>query len=465
MELVLFELGPSRMAFPARGISKVLEPLPVTPLPYAPPEVEGLVNVGGMVVVKMDLACRLGMPARSASFAGNLLMVAGRDDTVLVQVDKVLNKLTLDEDELTLYDDDGSGSLVRGEFRAGGELVLLLDERLLGLHEVAPCDVPDGGGGVLGHAQDLEVQRDARVQDDDLRLLVMRDGGEVYALPMADVQEIVEISPMTALPGVGDEVDGLMQLRETALLVISLARVLGQPRTAAAGYVIVVAVGGLRLGISIAEVIGIEAHSSAGMQALTVGDSQLSGYVPGIGAWRGRMTGVLSLGGLLSQELRDKYSRFLGKHVPATLALANDAGTVRKLLAFSVAGERCALELSRVDRIEEYFEGSALPDGDGAFPEIIQVKGSLAASLDLRKLLTPSNAARDPADTPVYILVKVNGASWALLADKVDGVISIPESDITPIRTRQSDYLPEVGQLDGRLVSLFSLDPLASRSI
>jgi len=31
MELVLFELGPSRMAFPARGISKVLEPLRWTP--------------------------------------------------------------------------------------------------------------------------------------------------------------------------------------------------------------------------------------------------------------------------------------------------------------------------------------------------------------------------------------------------------------------------------------------------
>jgi chemotaxis signal transduction protein len=56
----------------------------------------------------------------------------------------------------------------------------------------------------------------------------------------------------------------------------------------------------------------------------------------------------------------------------------------------------------------------------------------------------------------------VDGAPWALIVDKIDRVIEIPEKDITAVRTQQSDYLTEVGRLDGELISLLSLEPLAN---
>jgi chemotaxis signal transduction protein len=60
------------------------------------------------------------------------------------------------------------------------------------------------------------------------------------------------------------------------------------------------------------------------------------------------------------------------------------------------------------------------------------------------------------------VVVRVDGAPWALIVDKIDRVIEIPEKDITAVRTQQSDYLTEVGRLDGELISLLSLEPLAS---
>ncbi len=289
----------------------------------------------------------------------------------------------------------------------------------------------------------------------------MRDGGEVYAFHMRDVREIVEIAAITELPGASHEVEGLMQLRGSALLVLSLARLLGQPAAEPAASVIIVGVGDVTVGISVSAVIGIENHESTNLQALAVGDSQLEGYLPGKGEFAARMTGLISLGGLLSPEKLEKYQRYLSKHAGEMVLIEREVVAVRPLLSFSVGGERCALELSRVERIEEYFDGVALPDDDAAFPAIIQVKGELAASLDLRKAL--GVGAAPPATSPVYILVSVNGAKWALLADRVDGVIEIPEKDITAVRTKQSDYLPEVGKYQGKLYSLLSLDPLANR--
>ncbi len=461
MELVLFELGQSRFAFPARGISKVLEPLAVTPLPYAPPEVEGLVNVGGNVVVKLDLAARLGMGARSASESGNLLLVSGSQDTVVVQVDKVLRKVEVADDALSMYD-DASGSMVRGEISVDGALTLLLDESRLALEGVRPHEVPEGGGGLLGRTLELDAQAGPQVQLLDLPILVVRDGGEIYAFHMRDVREIVQIGVLTELPGAGNEIDGLMQLRGSALLVLSLSRLLGQPGGEPPASVVIVGVGDVTVGISVAGVIGIETHESTSLQALAVGDSQLEGYLPGKGEWEARMTGLIALSGLLSPDRIEKYRRYLSKHTAEVVTIEREVLAVRQLLSFSVGGERCALELARVERIEEYFDGVALPDGDAAFPAVIQIKGELAASLDLRRALGVAGAA--PAVAPVYILVRVNGANWALLADRVDGVIEIPEQDITPVRTRQSDYLPEVGKFQGKLYSLLSLDPLANRA-
>jgi purine-binding chemotaxis protein CheW len=64
-------------------------------------------------------------------------------------------------------------------------------------------------------------------------------------------------------------------------------------------------------------------------------------------------------------------------------------------------------------------------------------------------------------DTSAYVVVRIQGAPWALVVDKVDRVIEIAEKDITPVRTSQNDYLTEVGRLDGELISLLSLEPLS----
>jgi chemotaxis signal transduction protein len=135
MELVLFEVGKGRFAFSAIGVSKVLDILPVTPLPYAPADVEGLVNVAGAVYLKVDLAARLGMGARSADPNGNLLVVTAQKDTVVVQVDRVFNKITLESDAIKLYDEGDANALVRGEFLLPDGMVLLLNEASLGLQK------------------------------------------------------------------------------------------------------------------------------------------------------------------------------------------------------------------------------------------------------------------------------------------------------------------------------------------
>lgn len=457
MELVLFEVGKGRFAFSAIGVSKVLDALPVTPLPYAPADVEGLVNVAGAVYLKVDLAARLGFGHRAADPQGNLLVVTAREDTVVVQVDRVFNKISVEPEDINMYEDAEANALVRGEFLLPEGMVLLLNESVLGLQNMQPEGVPEGGSGLLGQVDASAAAKAAEISKNDLPTVTVQDGHETYAFHMGDVLEIVEIKHLTALPGAGAEVQGLMQLRGTALLVLSLTELLQCKQKTTPRFVLVVAVDGAKIGIAVADIVGIERYEKDNLQAISGGDAQLEGYLPGMDVSESRMTGLVSIGGLISPESMAIFRRYLSQHgVDMAGVTEQELKSVRRLLSFRLGGERCALPLSLVDRVEEYGTAVSLPEGDDSLAGVVQIKGEVAPVLDMRDMLGVK-----AGDTSAYVVVRIQGAPWALVVDKVDRVIEIAERDITPVRTNQNDYLTEVGRLDGELVSLLSLEPLA----
>ena len=71
-------------------VQEVLRPLPVTPLPLAPPAVRGLLNLRGRIVPAVDLRAVLGLPpaAPGAAPGGHLIVFDG-DSPVSLIVDSI----------------------------------------------------------------------------------------------------------------------------------------------------------------------------------------------------------------------------------------------------------------------------------------------------------------------------------------------------------------------------------------
>lgn len=456
MELVLFHAHENQYALPAERVGKVMELLPVTPLPYAPSTAEGLVNVAGSVLLKVSLPELLGIPPERRSQEGVLLVVNTSREMVAIQVDSVSSKITLDEQALTRYTSEGQGALVAGEFSLDGSMVLLLSPDALALEDMQPEGVPEGGGGLVGRVEDTRDQDESHHLA-DLEMVTVQDGGEAYAFSMHDVVEIVEVSAFTRLPNVDPEVEGLMLMRGKALLVLSLARLLHRDQSEPCRFVLVLSTGDASLGISVAQVVGIERYLRDDIQAATGDDAQLEGYLPGAGLRAGKMTGLVSIKSLLPAERMEVYQRYLHQHGKDSSIMADiQAQSTRRLLAFKLGDERCALSLGSVDRVEEYVNPVDLPEGDDMFSGVVQIKGEVAPVLDLRKAL-----GYPQSETAAYVVVRVDGSPWALVVDKVDRVIEIQERDITPVRNNDTDFVNEIGRLNGELVSLLSLEPLA----
>jgi purine-binding chemotaxis protein CheW len=55
-------------------VREVVRPLEITPIPLAPPEVAGLINLRGEIVTALDLRVRLGVDGRADRAAMNMIM-------------------------------------------------------------------------------------------------------------------------------------------------------------------------------------------------------------------------------------------------------------------------------------------------------------------------------------------------------------------------------------------------------
>ena len=90
------------------------------------------------------------------------------------------------------------------------------------------------------------------------RTLLFRVGTAVYGCDIADVREIVPPRKATRLPGTPPYVNGLINLRGAILTVIDLgARLEGDRSLTGDGSIIIVEVGGRRMGMAVGDVMDV----------------------------------------------------------------------------------------------------------------------------------------------------------------------------------------------------------------
>ena len=113
------------------SVQEVLKGQDVTPVPLAPAEVDGLINLRGQIVTTLDLRCRLGLPDRPAGSASVSVVVRAADGgPVSMVVDRIGDVLHVDGATLESPPDTVPAEvreLVSGICKLEDRLMLLLD--------------------------------------------------------------------------------------------------------------------------------------------------------------------------------------------------------------------------------------------------------------------------------------------------------------------------------------------------
>lgn len=121
---------------------EVIESRSLTPVPYAPPELLGALNVRGEVVPLVSLDSFLHVPGRTLARGDSILVLASGDLRFAAVVDRVaaVKHLAPWEIRRDVEGEPPPGDMVRGYATAGDERLTVLDgETLIGavVHQVA----------------------------------------------------------------------------------------------------------------------------------------------------------------------------------------------------------------------------------------------------------------------------------------------------------------------------------------
>jgi purine-binding chemotaxis protein CheW len=335
---------------------------------------------------------------------------------------------------------------------------------------------------------------DADVGDDidgnDNQYVTFSVAGELFAVPMAPMQEIIRMPAVAQLPLAPATLEGLANLRGRVLPIINLRRLFGCEARAHddATRALVIRLG-QPLGFvvdRVASVISVEPgeiESADSIQSV-VGSACLTGVIK-----RPRADGSTEM--LLvvdfARLIEDQYSAIgsagaearagvAGGGAPANGHLADEeaqdavagaASDELRLVSFSVDGQEYALDIADVQEIVQLPEAvSALPNTPGHVLGVISLRQRLLPLVSLRRLFGLSALAYTEQQR-IVVTALPGGLRVGLVTDAVKEVLSVPraQAEAMPGVLAAGDQLREITsicRLDGgkRLVSVIAADQL-----
>ncbi|HZS38519.1 MAG TPA: chemotaxis protein CheW [Polyangia bacterium] len=155
LQLVAFSVGSGEYALDIMRIKEIINPVKITPVPKAPPFIEGVIELRGTILPVVDLRKRFDLvptpTARSTKFLVVAIDVSGRRMIVALIVDGVSEPLRVPLEQVRAAPAlaQGEAAYFSGVVHHGSRIFMILDlDAILSSREkitLAGLDGPPGG--------------------------------------------------------------------------------------------------------------------------------------------------------------------------------------------------------------------------------------------------------------------------------------------------------------------------------
>lgn len=298
--------------------------------------------------------------------------------------------------------------------------------------------------------------------------------GEIFAINMAPVREIIRVPEMVHVPKSPPSLLGLANLRGQVLPVLDLRRIFGiESREIDEASRVIVTNFSQTLGFLVDKVSSVinveesEIEDSSQIQSIVKSE-----YLKGVIKDKDnkRMIMLLDLEKILRCEFEGTFNET--EKVMQSDTFKRDIfgeeelqSEERQLVSFMVEGEEYAIEIEQIQEIVQIPEHIIrVPNSDSSVIGIMNLRSRVLPLTSLRKIFNLEERALDERSR--IIVISLNGISIGIVVDSVKEVLRVHKSQIEPAPSmlfRESDAeITEICRLqDGkRLVSIISVSNL-----
>ncbi|RWX81008.1 purine-binding chemotaxis protein CheW [Neorhizobium lilium] len=321
--------------------------------------------------------------------------------------------------------------------------------------------------------EDAVVENDDAIsaEKSDNQFVTFSVEGELFAAPMAPVQEIIRVPELARVPLAPASLLGLSNLRGRVLPIVNLRRIFGLPDIANTDSTRALVINlGTPMGFvvdRVASVIAVDEEtieSVAGISS-SIDTDLLTGVVKNAD---GEMVMILDFGRLVAGEFASAVAGSKGAGgAGVEQAMHNadeaeeEASDELQLVSFTVDGQEYAAEIASVQEIVQVPARTVLvPNMPGHVLGLMTLRERLLPLVSLRVMLGLPRMTVDETQR-IVVLGLAGGQTVGVVADSVDEVLRIPHNEVErmPSLLSKSGELEEVSsvcRLDGgkRLVSV-----------
>lgn len=127
-DFLIFELRGIRAGLPVENVREIVRAVEISPLPHAPPVVEGVINLRGQVVPVVSLRARLGLPASPVDPSEHIIVISAQQRDVALRVDRVVTLEDIPSGDVAAPDAfTATGWNVAGVARLADGLIVIHD--------------------------------------------------------------------------------------------------------------------------------------------------------------------------------------------------------------------------------------------------------------------------------------------------------------------------------------------------
>ena len=318
-------------------------------------------------------------------------------------------------------------------------------------------------------------------QSDLQQFVTFIAGTEVFAVPLAPVQEIIRVPSIVRVPLAPHTLDGLANLRGRILPIVSLRRASGMPDKAHDDATRALVIDyGQPIGFVVDKVLSVISVDpgrleDVGSLQATVSTEMLSGIIKDAGGHA--MIMVLDFQRLIAREFASitAASSTAAGAAAALGASTSEADTDAtsdelQLVSFSVAGQEYAIAIETVQEIVQVPEQVVqVPRSASHVLGMITLRQRVLPLVSLRRMFAlPEQAANERSR---IVVVALGGVSVGIVTDSVNEVLRVSRSAVDPMPTllAREQALADISQLcqlDGgkRLVSIVDPNNLFSHA-
>lgn len=297
--------------------------------------------------------------------------------------------------------------------------------------------------------------------------------GEVFALNMAPVQEIIRVPEIVKVPKSPPSLMGLANLRGKVLPVINLRKIFGLPEKELdeSSRVIVVDFGQI-LGFlvdNVASVIDVEEtkiDTSSEIKSI-VKSEFLRGVIKDIAQFK--MVMILDIEKVIEKEFSEILQSTSKEHIVTSKETKSEEETVtdeRQLVSFTVADEEYAIPIENIQEIVQIPEHiTKVPNSEQSIIGIMNLRDKILPLASLRRLFGLPEQQLDEQSR--IVVLSMGNLSVGIVVDSVKEVLRVPESVIEPVpsilfKDEKKSEITEICRLNEgrRLVSIISVSNL-----